>query len=55
MRYTVCYILQRSQGKEYEYQEDVALESYVNTMCSTGRQTYFIGGKKGYLVKVSHQ
>ena len=47
-------MLQKCQeGRDYEYQEDVALESYVNTMCAAGGKTYFIGGKKGYLVKVS--
>ena len=49
----MCVLQKCQEGLNYEYQEDVALESYVNTMCAAGGQIYFIGGKKGYLVKVS--
>ena len=46
---------QSQEHNHYEYVEDVKLESYVNTMCSAGpgRRMYFVGGKKGYLARIS--
>ena len=43
---------QRRQEDEFLHVEDVKLESYVNTMCPGPRQSFFIGGKKGFLVKI---
>ena len=48
-------LCQIQEDNQYRYVEDVKLESYVNTMCSSGsgRMMYFVGGKKGYLARIS--
>jgi len=39
----------------YDFIEEVKLDSYVNIICKGDTDTYFVGGKKGYLVRISRQ
>ena len=43
---------QRREWGQFVHVEDVKLESYINTMCPGPGKSFFIGGKKGYLVKI---
>ena len=40
------------EGEKYAHVEDVKLASYVNTMCEGEEESFYVGGKKGYLVKL---
>ena len=44
---------QRQEGDQYAHVEDVKLQSYVNTMCPGEGESFYVGGKKGYLVKLA--
>jgi len=46
-------IWEKKASIDYKMKEEVKLESYINTMCSGQENSYYLGGKKGYLVKVS--
>jgi len=41
--------------EEFVFLEAVKLESYVNILCQGDHETYYAGGKKGYLVKISQK
>jgi hypothetical protein len=41
------------EEEQFVFLEDVKLDSYVNIMCLGDNNTYYAGGKKGYLVKIS--
>eukprot|EP00090_Calanus_glacialis_P046340 TRINITY_DN9061_c0_g1_i1.p1 TRINITY_DN9061_c0_g1~~TRINITY_DN9061_c0_g1_i1.p1 ORF type:complete len:327 (-),score=79.05 TRINITY_DN9061_c0_g1_i1:52-1032(-) len=43
----------KMEEEQFVFLEDVKLDSYVNIMCLGDCNTYYAGGKKGYLVKIS--
>ena len=50
----LAVLQERGEEEDYSYSHSVRLESYVNTMCGgAGAGTVYLGGKKGYLVRVS--
>jgi len=45
----------KHDGGEFVFSEDVKLDSYVNIMCKGDNNIYYVGGKKGFLAKISKE
>ena len=47
----LCF--QKLEGSEYKFSEAVKLDSYVNIISTGPPNVYYVGGKSGYLAKLS--
>ena len=49
--FQLCF--QKLEGSEYKFSEAVKLDSYVNIISTGPPNVYYVGGKSGYLAKLS--